>query len=90
MSPVKLLQASVMGGRRSCPHALHSPASEPHSVRWAAVRTHAGVVMKTLVKPNGEEILRDLKINPLRNTMHLFQDPKTAVPAAPVLEQSWW
>lgn len=87
MSPVKLLQASVMDGRRACPHALHSPASELHPNRWAVIRTHVGV--KALMKPNGEEILSDLKINPLRNMMLLFQEPKTAMQAAPVSEQSW-
>ena len=68
----KLLQASVVDGRRACAHALHSPASEPQPIRWAAIRIHAGMVLGALMKPNGEEILRDLKINPLRNMMYLF------------------
>lgn len=51
-------------------------------------QTHTVTVPGALVKPCGEEILTDLKINPLRNMMYLFYDPKTAVPAALVLEQT--
>lgn len=72
MTPRKLLQAIVVDGRRACPHALHSPASELQPIRWAAIRTCAGMVLGTLMKPNGDEILKDLKINPQRNMMYLF------------------
>lgn len=70
MTPRKILQVSVADGRRACPRALLSTASEPQLIRWAAVRTRAD--LGTLMKPNGEEILRDLKINPLRNMLYLF------------------
>lgn len=90
MSPERILrklpQAHVVDGSRACPHALHSPSSKPQPMTWAHQDScchSTGSLGETLWRGNPD----GPKNKPTEKYDVPLLRPKTAVPAALVLEQ---